>query len=173
VFVSSQGADQCDACRHVRDGPYCVAECPSSKYVEANGTCSPCHEHCAEGAGCTGPLDEVGPGACNACAVVRFDDVERTGEIPVARCLPADVDCGDGFYRGQVPLEFRRLGIGKQVGNSSTMFTVLSSRCLRFTKDTREVTDRGNDRISLFLSVPTIRGLRWKQTVFNFSYRGK
>ena len=119
-FVSStQGPDQCDTCLHVRDGPYCVAECPSSKYAQANGTCSPCHEHCAEGAGCTGPLDEVGPEACNACAVVRFDDADRSGGPPVARCLPADVDCGDGFYRGQVPPDMRTPGIGKQVRYSS------------------------------------------------------
>jgi len=108
--VMWQGADQCDACRHVQDGPYCVAECPKSKYANASGICLPCHPNCTEEAGCTGPLDTVGPGACNSCALVHFDEVDG---VLTMRCLQADTECADGFYRGVVPEQLRGPGVGK------------------------------------------------------------
>jgi len=108
--VCHQGADQCDACRHVQDGPYCVAECPTSKYANASGICLPCHPNCTESAGCTGPLDTVGPGACNSCALVHFDDVNGTQTM---RCLREDTECSSGFYRGTVPVPLRGPGVGK------------------------------------------------------------
>ena len=30
---TDEGADNCDACKHVKDGPYCKEECPHSKYT--------------------------------------------------------------------------------------------------------------------------------------------
>jgi len=109
-----QGADQCDACRHVQDGPYCVAECPTSKYANASGICLPCHPNCTESAGCTGPLDTVGPGACNSCALVHFDDVDG---LQTMRCLREDTECSSGFYRGIVPVHLRGPGVGKLVSS--------------------------------------------------------
>jgi len=117
----------------VQDGPYCVAECPASKYANATGICLPCHPNCTESAGCTGPLDTVGPGACNSCALVHFDEVE--GEVTM-RCLQPDTQCADGFYRGVVPEPLRGPGIGKlaslilaMLKCGKTMITLLMESC--------------------------------------------
>jgi len=110
LYVCWQGSDQCDACRHVQDGPYCVAECPNSKYPNASGICLPCHPNCTEEAGCTGPLDTIGPGACNSCELVHFEDVNG---IQTMRCLRPDTECSAGFYRGIVPVHLRGPGVGK------------------------------------------------------------
>ena len=49
-----QGADECDSCKHAKDGPYCQSECPMGKYLNQNEkTCHPCHVNCLNN--CTGP----------------------------------------------------------------------------------------------------------------------
>lgn len=89
---TGQAADQCHSCKHVRDGPFCVASCPPFKYADASGTCNFCHENC-EG-GCTGPDNTVGPGACNLCSIVVYD-----GEpLQPVKCLRPESDCETGFY---------------------------------------------------------------------------
>ncbi|KAK5872340.1 hypothetical protein PBY51_013053 [Eleginops maclovinus] len=56
------GADQCEACALLRDGPHCVSSCPEGvmggeevifKYAEKEGSCEPCHKNCT--LGCYGP----------------------------------------------------------------------------------------------------------------------
>lgn len=86
------GPRNCKKCKHIRDGPYCVRECPVSKYPE-DGQCKPCHENCVSG--CTGPLNRLGDGGCNSCekAIVSMYDPNVVEE-----CLKADESCPDGFY---------------------------------------------------------------------------
>ncbi|XP_074537587.1 receptor tyrosine-protein kinase erbB-3b isoform X2 [Halichoeres trimaculatus] len=57
------GADQCEACANLRDGPYCMSSCPTGlndgqrglifKYPNREGHCEPCHHNCTQG--CSGP----------------------------------------------------------------------------------------------------------------------
>ncbi|XP_045784894.1 epidermal growth factor receptor isoform X1 [Maniola jurtina] len=81
----------CTRCKHVRDGPYCMAECPDSRYVSENGTCLPCHQNCFNG--CTGPANTVGEGGCNSCKKAIIS-VEAT----VESCLKENEPCPDGYY---------------------------------------------------------------------------
>lgn len=87
------GPSNCTQCRNARDGPYCVSQCPESKYNE-NRECMPCHENCANG--CTGPRNTVGPGGCNSCekAIVSAYDPNI-----VEQCLKAEEPCPDGYYQ--------------------------------------------------------------------------
>ncbi|XP_035219957.1 epidermal growth factor receptor-like isoform X2 [Stegodyphus dumicola] len=87
------GPSNCTQCRNARDGPYCVSQCPLSKYNE-NRECMPCHENCVNG--CTGPRNTVGPGGCNSCdkAIVSAYDPNI-----VEQCLKPDEPCPDGFYQ--------------------------------------------------------------------------
>ncbi|XP_060793411.1 receptor tyrosine-protein kinase erbB-3b isoform X2 [Neoarius graeffei] len=58
-----EGADKCEACSHLMDGPHCVPSCPYGvtgergqtifKYPDNTGQCQPCHPNCTSG--CTGP----------------------------------------------------------------------------------------------------------------------
>jgi hypothetical protein len=59
------GASNCTSCLHVKDGPFCVAECPTPKYNH-RGVCQECHANC-DGAGCDGPGSYIGPGGCRTC----------------------------------------------------------------------------------------------------------
>ncbi|XP_055943820.1 epidermal growth factor receptor-like [Argiope bruennichi] len=87
------GPSNCTQCRNARDGPYCVSQCPVSKYNE-NRECMPCHENCANG--CTGPRNTVGPGGCKSCdkAIVSAYDPNI-----VEQCLKAEEPCPDGYYQ--------------------------------------------------------------------------
>ncbi|XP_052746802.1 epidermal growth factor receptor isoform X2 [Bicyclus anynana] len=81
----------CTRCKHVRDGPNCMAACPDSRYVSVNGTCLPCHPNCFNG--CTGPNNTVGKDACNSCKKAIIS-VEAT----VESCLKENETCPDGYY---------------------------------------------------------------------------
>ncbi|KAM6980733.1 receptor tyrosine-protein kinase erbB-3a [Aplochiton taeniatus] len=59
---TGQGADQCDACANLKDGPHCVSSCPKGvmggegvifKYPNQHLSCEPCHHNCT--LGCSGP----------------------------------------------------------------------------------------------------------------------
>lgn len=67
--------DNCLECVHVKDGKYCVTECPESKYAR-DGICVPCHETCV---GCTGPNSTIGPYGCITCdkAIIKGDKIEQ------------------------------------------------------------------------------------------------
>lgn len=86
------GSNACTRCKNVRDGPYCVRECPVSKYP-AEGECRSCHENCV--LGCTGPRNRLGAGGCNSCekAIVSMLDPNV-----VEQCLKAEENCPEGFY---------------------------------------------------------------------------
>ena len=58
------GANSCVACKHSKDGSFCVEECPLTKYDDA-GECKECHENCF--GGCKGPETTVGFNGCNDC----------------------------------------------------------------------------------------------------------
>uniref|UniRef100_A0A8C2ALS8 Receptor protein-tyrosine kinase n=1 Tax=Cyprinus carpio TaxID=7962 RepID=A0A8C2ALS8_CYPCA len=57
------GADECAACVHLQDGPYCVSSCPEGvqggngliiyKFPSSQHKCLPCHANCT--LGCLGP----------------------------------------------------------------------------------------------------------------------
>ena len=79
-------------CKNERDGPYCVSECPISKYPDDAGICQDCHDNC-EHFGCTGPLNSVGYGACNACALAVYDRNDN-----VTTCLPSESECEEGYF---------------------------------------------------------------------------
>ena len=86
------GPSNCSVCRHVRDGPFCVKECPVSKYNDKS-ECKPCHENCVSG--CTGPNNYLGRGGCNSCekAIVSMYDPNV-----VEQCLKAEESCPSGYY---------------------------------------------------------------------------
>lgn len=66
------GPGNCTRCKHVKDGPYCVPACPTSKFNDS-GECLSCHENCV--GGCTGPENNIGPRGCRSCekAVINGD----------------------------------------------------------------------------------------------------
>lgn len=66
------GNGNCTKCKHVRDGPFCYASCPETKYND-KGECRPCHPNCVNG--CTGPANTVGEGGCVSCekAILNSD----------------------------------------------------------------------------------------------------
>jgi epidermal growth factor receptor len=66
------GPGNCTVCKHVKDGPYCVPACPTSKFNDS-GECMSCHENCV--GGCTGPENNIGPRGCRSCekAVINGD----------------------------------------------------------------------------------------------------
>ncbi|XP_062852662.1 receptor tyrosine-protein kinase erbB-3a [Trichomycterus rosablanca] len=57
------GADQCEVCLNLQDGPHCVSSCPDGvmgeqglvifKFYNGQRKCQPCHANCSRG--CTGP----------------------------------------------------------------------------------------------------------------------
>lgn len=81
--------EDCTACKNVRDGPYCVKKCPSSKYND-NGQCRHCHENCV--GGCEGPENNIGPNGCHSC-----EKAIMHGEMPEG-CLQKKEPCPDGYY---------------------------------------------------------------------------
>jgi L1 cell adhesion molecule len=66
------GPGNCTGCKRVKDGPFCIPVCPTSKY-DAAGECQPCHENCVDG--CKGPENTIGPNGCNSCekAIINGD----------------------------------------------------------------------------------------------------
>lgn len=80
-------ADQCIKCKHVRDGPFCVPKCPSSKYND-NGQCKHCHENCV--GGCEGPENNIGANGCHSC-----EKAIMNGHVPEG-CLQKRESCPDG-----------------------------------------------------------------------------
>ena len=96
----------------MKDGPYCVPECPKSKYSDENNVCQACHANCDPEKGCVGPRNTIGPDACISCLIAVIAD----DGFNVTKCLPPDSYCDDGFY--MKTLATRHLGpmAGKQVG---------------------------------------------------------
>ena len=98
-----QGADQCDACRNYKDGPFCVARCPKDdfkethKYPNEEGICQPCHSNCIDG--CTGPENRVGSNGCNSCRV----SVLNADENAVEQCLNETEPCPSGYFSSRNP----------------------------------------------------------------------
>lgn len=90
------GPSNCTQCKNVRDGPYCIAQCPESKYND-NGYCKPCSDVCV--GGCTGPSSKLGPGGCNYCEKALLSN--ETNSVDV--CLKADSQCPDGYYNEYIP----------------------------------------------------------------------
>ena len=90
---SYQTDASCLRCNNVKNGPYCVPECPVTKYPDDNGVCQDCHENC-QYFGCTGALNSVGHGACNACEIAVYDSNHE-----VTMCLQPDSDCDTGYFK--------------------------------------------------------------------------
>lgn len=108
VIVMLQNSDQCDSCRHAKDGPYCVAECPGLKYPDSNNSCQPCHVNCKNG--CSGPANTIGANACKSCDLIRFDEDNN-----IQHCMTPEDDCGDGYYKGFLPSNRKIKVNGKMV----------------------------------------------------------
>lgn len=89
-------AYHCFSCKNVKDGPYCVSECPSHKYNN-NGTCEECDKSCIDG--CTGPLNKLGEGGCNSCSKAI---INSTDPIFVGYCIRAEEACPEGYYQEYV-----------------------------------------------------------------------
>lgn len=89
-------AFDCTQCKNVKDGPHCVAECPSHKYNN-NGTCVECDKSCVDG--CTGPSNKLGEGGCNSCgkAIINSTDPSFVGH-----CIKAEDSCPEGYYQEYV-----------------------------------------------------------------------
>ncbi|XP_012269849.2 epidermal growth factor receptor isoform X2 [Athalia rosae] len=86
---SGPNAEHCNSCKHVRDGPFCVPECPSSKY-QVYGTCKHCHKNCV--GGCDGPENNIGPNGCHSC-----EKAIMNGDTPES-CLHKGEPCPEGYY---------------------------------------------------------------------------
>lgn len=82
------GADNCTECVNVRDGNFCVAKCPESKY-SANGICKPCHDTCI---GCTGPENTINANGCKTCHKAIIN-----GDATIERCLGRNEACPGKF----------------------------------------------------------------------------
>lgn len=90
-------SSDCFQCRNVKDGPYCVSECPSHKFNN-RGSCEECDKGCA--GSCTGPSNILGSGGCNSCGKV----VLRTpNSINGSYCIKADEPCPEGYYTEYIP----------------------------------------------------------------------
>ncbi|RXG67597.1 Epidermal growth factor receptor [Armadillidium vulgare] len=83
-------SSHCVRCKNVKDGPYCVATCPSSKYNN-NGECEDCHANCIEG--CKGPDNNVGEHGCNSCKKALVND-----KNDVEYCLQENEQCPYGYF---------------------------------------------------------------------------
>lgn len=82
---NAAGADNCNECKNVKDGKYCVPECPESKYAEG-GICAVCHETCV---GCTGPKNTISDNGCITCEMAIISDSDGA----VQRCLKKNESC--------------------------------------------------------------------------------
>lgn len=89
-------AHQCFNCKNVKDGPYCVSECPNHKYNN-NGHCEECDKSCIDG--CTGPSNKLGEGGCNSCSKAV---INSTDPIIVRYCIKYEEPCPEGYYQEYV-----------------------------------------------------------------------
>jgi len=132
VGLLCQTEDSCIQCKHAKDGPYCVHKCPVVKYSDDNGICQDCHENCRS-YGCTGPLNSVGDGACDACDIAVYDHDNK-----VTECLPEGSDCETGYFkRRHLPSTFGKMQ-DKTVGFCASFCfdeDILASRVSRRLKD--------------------------------------
>ena len=104
-------------CKHKKDGPYCVPECPKTKYSDENNVCQACHDNCDPEKGCVGPRNTIGPDACISCIIaVMADD-----GVNVTKCLPRKEEskCDDGFYMRTLSTTHPSPMAGKQVGRGA------------------------------------------------------
>jgi len=92
---NSSEANHCESCRNLQDGPYCVAACPPTKYPDDFGKCQPCHNTCEES--CTGPLNHMGEGGCDSCAMALVNSTDH-----VVECVAHNRTCPDGYYRSYI-----------------------------------------------------------------------
>ncbi|NP_001161487.1 v-erb-like protein receptor precursor [Saccoglossus kowalevskii] len=88
------GADECNDCKNMKDGEYCLEKCPSMKYANSRKLCRPCHEFCS--IGCTGPSNLRKYGGCKACIRSKYLD-DGTVECidpaaPSFKCVSEDED---------------------------------------------------------------------------------
>ena len=96
---SGPGADACDACKYVQDGPNCVEECPDNKYNNENGVCKLCHEDCKDT--CNGPGNKIGSDGCNSCKYFQ-DELSCVKECPARKynengvCKSCHENCLEG-----------------------------------------------------------------------------
>ena len=117
----------CIRCKNVKDGPYCRPACPPTKYPDDSDICQDCHVNCIDG--CSGPLNSVGAGACNACHIAVYD-----GGREVKMCLPAESECDAGFFEHvHLPSEYGAM-TGKKVGalrpfQAASQYYVRRCRC--------------------------------------------
>ncbi|CAO1345232.1 unnamed protein product [Diamesa hyperborea] len=86
---SGPNADDCDECVNVKDGEFCVQECPVSKYLE-NGICLICHESCN---GCTGPRNTIAADGCIDCDYVIINE-----NATIDMCLKKNTACPESFF---------------------------------------------------------------------------
>lgn len=84
---SGPNAEHCNSCKHVRDGPFCVPECPVSKYND-DGKCRHCHDNCV--GGCEGPENNIGPNGCHSC-----EKAIMNGNM-TQQCLQKKEPCPEG-----------------------------------------------------------------------------
>lgn len=76
-------ADDCLECANVKDGKFCLAECPFSKYSE-NGYCHSCHGSCN---GCKGPRDSIADDGCIDCDnIIMFNGTLQNCLLKNATC---------------------------------------------------------------------------------------
>ncbi|CAO1344309.1 unnamed protein product [Diamesa hyperborea] len=75
---SGPNADDCGECASVKDGEFCVSECPVSKYLE-NGICLNCQESCN---GCNGPRNNIAADGCIDCDYVIINE-----DATIDKCL--------------------------------------------------------------------------------------
>lgn len=74
--------DDCLECAKVKDGKFCVAECPKSKYA-SDGKCFNCHESCN---GCKGPRNTIASDGCDDCDHIIFNGT-------LQKCLMKNATC--------------------------------------------------------------------------------
>ena len=111
LTCSGPGPGNCDRCAHTKDGPFCVAECPTGKYDDRRyGECISCHKNCRDG--CSGPENKVGPNGCTSC-----DKAIINSQFEVEKCLAEDEPCPDGTFTEIVNPQERKLKamVGKAI----------------------------------------------------------
>lgn len=74
--------DDCIECANVKDGKFCVAECPYSKYAK-DGHCLSCDESCN---GCTGPNNTIASDGCVDCDHVIINGTDQ-------KCMKKNSTC--------------------------------------------------------------------------------
>lgn len=85
-------ASSCWQCKNVKDGPYCVANCPKHKYSNGS-TCEDCNPVCRDG--CTGPSNKLGQGGCNQCGKTVITSINPFAGY----CIKDNETCPDGYFQ--------------------------------------------------------------------------